>query len=168
MPETMTNEQSPTDDSPHDGHGERVVHTTDESLTTDGGHSSDDNNHVDDEDTDTATGDNGDGGPFDGFPPDTDEYPYDLQPSGDPSLLDEVGQSTVWDAALSEVAEHGKFKRSDLGLDLAGSTINQTLARMENLGWLRREGSYAKIWRLGPKAAHYLDVDDETIAQSKE
>lgn len=68
----------------------------------------------------------------------------------------------VWDAALRQVYNTGKFKIADLPFDESQRhTVRRALKSMEKHGWLERESERAAIWRLGPRAELILKVNDE-------
>jgi len=76
----------------------------------------------------------------------------------------------IWDEALTLLATEGKFKISDLDFENEGQkhTIRRTLRSLEEDGWLERTSQQSPIWRIGWKAEMILDIDEETVEESKE
>lgn len=74
----------------------------------------------------------------------------------------------VWDEALREIHDNGRFKISDLPFDESERhTVRRVLKRMEKSGWLSRETPNSAIWRLGPDAEDFLSVSDEVKDKAK-
>lgn len=74
----------------------------------------------------------------------------------------------VWDEVLTELANNGYFKISDLpfGEDQR-HTVRRVLKEMEDKSWVRRDSPQAAIWRLGSKAELLLDVEPEVIERAR-
>ena len=74
----------------------------------------------------------------------------------------------VWDTALMELKNRGKFKISDLPFEEEQRhTVRRVLREMDEKGWVTRESKQAAIWRLGPKAEMVLDVDPAVVEASR-
>lgn len=75
----------------------------------------------------------------------------------------------VWDECLTVLKSRGKLKISELSFDEEQRhTVRRTLREMESLGWVTRESEQAAIWRIGSKAELILDLDEDTIENSKQ
>lgn len=65
----------------------------------------------------------------------------------------------VWAEVLETIIEEGQFKVGDLDIDESKRhTVTRVCKEMEELGYLTRTSSDAKIWRAGELANIHLDL----------
>ncbi|MDS0295777.1 hypothetical protein [Halogeometricum luteum] len=74
----------------------------------------------------------------------------------------------AWNIALRYLADKGKFKLAELPFkETERHTVKRVLREMEEYGWIQRESKQSGIYRLGPTAEQYLNVDEEIIEAAK-
>lgn len=82
-------------------------------------------------------------------------------------------RDNIWNTALENLVENGKFRVSDIidDLDEADNsqrkTVQRCLRQLEDKGWLERKSTQSPIWRLGWKGRMLLNISEDKVEQAK-